>query len=141
VFLGPLAERSFGVVVLAVFPLGGLAVFLAIRVRLRYGVPDRDLTDFFSQRAPHWLSRAAFGTLAYGIVCLAAGAVLGARGVGTAAPVLATFYMMFLLIFTAALTDARLAMLALVLLCVASANAETCVASATATAIIRPLPK
>src|SRR6266850_4716546 len=60
--------RSFAVALLAVFPIGGLAIFLVIRVGRTYGLWGSRLDLFIAGRAPQWLRRVGTGVLLYGMI-------------------------------------------------------------------------
>ena len=49
-------------------PIGGLAIFLVIRVGRTYGLWGSRLDLFIAGRAPQWLRRVGTGVLLYGMI-------------------------------------------------------------------------
>src|SRR2546430_17021031 len=54
--------------VLAIFPLGGLAVFVGVRVGYTYRVWGHAQWPLLRERLPKWLTRAATGTFLYSAI-------------------------------------------------------------------------
>lgn len=113
----PVTGRWLAAAILAVFPLGGLAVFLGIRVGNTYRVWGSAQWVLFSERSPKWLTRVAMGTFLYSLVRFIAFAVTRSQQTGPEARMpmgdvsafIGAFYVGFLVIFTAGLRDDRLA--------------------------------
>jgi len=115
--IGPtqrLAGQIFASTILAVFPLCGLAIILALRVKRTYRVRGH-LPSFIGQRAPRWLHRASMCVFAYALIHFVAFATIGARTApGTthvpllASAFVAAFYLTFMEVFTVGLNDPTL---------------------------------
>ena len=107
--------RSFAVALLAVFPIGGLAIFLVIRVGRTYGVWGSRLATFIARRAPRWLRRVGTGVLVYAAICFVVSGFVGApenAGATHVPPevsaVVAWLYVMFIQVFTVELRDPKI---------------------------------
>jgi len=107
--------RSFALALLAVFPIGGLAIFLVIRVGLTYGLWGRRLDTFMARRAPRWLRRVGTGVLLYGMIHFVVFCFVG--GPESTSPthippmlsaVVAWFYVRFIQVFTVGLRDPKI---------------------------------
>jgi hypothetical protein len=106
--------RSFAVALLAVFPIGGLAIFLVIRVGRTYGVWGSRLATFIARRAPR-LRRVGTGVLVYAAICVVVPGFVGApenAGATHVPPevsaVVAWLYVMFIQVFTVGLRDPKI---------------------------------
>jgi hypothetical protein len=107
--------RLFAVTVLVVFPLGGLAMLLSLRVARTYGVWGGHLSAFIAQRAPKWLRRVGIAVFFYALIHLVPFGVFGVqKSIGaTHVPLMASafvawFYLMFMEVFTVALRDPKI---------------------------------
>ncbi len=78
------------------FPIGGLAIFLVIRVGRTYGLWGSRLDLFIAGRAPQWLRRVGTGVLLYGHIPPMLSAVV------------AWFYVRFIQVFTVGLRDPKI---------------------------------
>ena len=101
--------QLFSAALLAVFPLGGLAVILALRVGRTYGL---GLPVFIARRTPRWLRRVGVGVFVYALIHFV---VFSAKAVPATTPIplmasafIAWFYLMFIQLFTAGLGDTQL---------------------------------
>jgi hypothetical protein len=110
--VGPLLSgRLFAVAVLAVFPLGGFAILLLLRVGRTYRVWGSHQLDFVIRRAPKWLRYLVQAAFIYGLIQFL---VLVFRGSSHADASLASsafvawFYLVFVAVFTVGLGDPRL---------------------------------
>ena len=109
-----LTGQIFASTTLAVFPLGGLAIILALRVKRTYRVRGH-LASFIGQRAPRWLHRASMCVFVYALIHFVASVTVGARTASGATQVplvvsafVATFYLGFMEVFTVGLDDPKL---------------------------------
>ena len=105
--------RSFAVALLAVFPIGGLAIFLAIRVGRTYGLGGSRLDTFIAGRAPRWLRRVGTGILFYAAIHFVVFCVVGSPESAThiqpmVSAVIAWFYVRFIQVFTVGLSDPKI---------------------------------
>jgi hypothetical protein len=107
--------RAFAVALLAVFPMGGLATFLAIRVRRTYGLSHSRLGTFMARRAPRWLRRVGTGILFYAAIHFVVFCFVGSPESTSAthiplmvSAVVAWFYVMFVQVFTVGLRDPKI---------------------------------
>lgn len=107
--------RSFAVALLAVFPIGGLAIFLVIRVGRTYGLWGGRLDLFIAGRAPRWLRRIGTGVLLYGMIHFVVFCFVGTPESTSAthippmaSAVVAWFYVMFIQVFTVGLRDPKI---------------------------------
>ena len=109
-----LSGQIFASTTLAVFPLGGLAIIVALRVQRTHRVRGH-LPSFIGQRAPRWLHRASMCVFVYALIHLIAFATIGARTASgatdvplVASAVVAFFYLGFMEVFTVGLNDPEL---------------------------------
>ena len=107
--------RSFAVALLAVFPIGGLAIFLAIRVGRTYSLWGHRLDTFIARRAPRWLRRVGTGILFYAAIHFVVFCFVGTPESMSAthippvvSAVVAWFYVRFIQVFTVGLRDPKI---------------------------------
>jgi hypothetical protein len=103
--------RLFSISVLAVFPLGGFAILVGLRLGRQHGVRS-GLAALIAQRSPRWLRRAGIGVFIYALIYFVAFRASGAQeSLGaTDVPLVASafvawFYLMFLQAFAVGLSD------------------------------------
>lgn len=99
----------------AVFPIGGLAIFLGIRVGRTYGLWDSRLDTFLARRAPRWLRRVGTGILFYAAIHFVVFCFVGSPESVSAthippmvSAVIAWFYVRFIQVFTVGLRDPKI---------------------------------
>jgi hypothetical protein len=109
-----LLAQLFAVTLLAVFPLSGFAILLALRVGRTYGVRGSQLSTFIAQRAPKWLRRLGIAVFVYALLHFAFD-VIGTRKISglTRPPLMASafvawFYLWFAQVFTVGLRDPKI---------------------------------
>lgn len=104
----------FAVALAAVFPLGGLATVLALRVGRTYGLWGSRLSGFIAERTPRSLRRVGIGVFVYALIHFGVFSAKGAPENMTATvPLMASafvawFYLMVIQIFTVGLSDPQI---------------------------------